>query len=731
METKAFKVIGIPCVEAESVGLSLSHRRQLKQMQEQKKHLRQELQHQKERVQAMRTHLHSVHSELRSTQELFVARERERETEKHFEVVSNREHKRLQQEIKRLDEVLAAQKDVHNQKQIQAECARTRLDVLSREMRLGQDELEAWVAQVTQQDEDALALQRYTQQDDGRIKDLMLKMEKLTKEVKHKRRQLDNEFTETTMAQIQLKKTTEEFKLLHQERQDLVSQWELAIKRMRRRDKEIDQCLMEVEKERHIVQERKESIKEKQEFLQHEVENNRELEHNEAAEQRLAKRLHGERQAQEEVQRQLQDDLSSMKRMAEQMATELEVARTRVSHLGKDVDKQKNRLQQINETQAAAQQRLKQCRTHAKGSEGQATNLRVTLAAQEKEFAETEKRLAVGGQDAVRQAEELHEVQQRERTLECEIQCARATVRGLVEQLHKTQNNVLLQQEHAYRKDYQLEELAQRLAHLQGEMSHTEQDELEKKVARLTDVLRERNETHTFVSAQLQRAQDDIFHTCQTIDRIQKEEAELQSKMKELDLFNDVTEKEMAQFEALVEERLVAAACGRLRTALAGQAHGVADLRKQKTKMQAEAAERRSTNQKREQLLNSQMIIAENHVQALSMELNQTLSKVEKMRICYELLMRKMAGSDGETKSQGYYITKAAEAKEELKIEGDQLHAKVRKAEQEVVAMKNTVGMLNGCNQAFRQIPRRPVAGSTLLANLFIILSPAVFFKSD
>ena len=30
----------------------------------------------------------------------------------------------------------------------------------------------------------------------------MLKIEKLTKEVKHKRRQLDNEFTETTMAQV-------------------------------------------------------------------------------------------------------------------------------------------------------------------------------------------------------------------------------------------------------------------------------------------------------------------------------------------------------------------------------------------------------------------------------------------------------------------------------------------------------------------------------------------------
>uniref|UniRef100_A0A8C4R547 cAMP-responsive element-binding protein-like 2 n=1 Tax=Eptatretus burgeri TaxID=7764 RepID=A0A8C4R547_EPTBU len=110
--------MALPVANAENAALELK----LKQRQEQMKHLQQDLQQQNEIVQAMKKHLHSVHADLRSTQELFMARERERETEKHFEVVSSREHKRLQLEIKHLEEELATQQDVHNQKQVLVCC---------------------------------------------------------------------------------------------------------------------------------------------------------------------------------------------------------------------------------------------------------------------------------------------------------------------------------------------------------------------------------------------------------------------------------------------------------------------------------------------------------------------------------------------------------------------------------------------------------------------------------
>lgn len=65
-------------------------------------------------------------------------------------------------------------------------------------------------------------------------------MERLTDESAKKRRQLDHETTETLTAQIELDKTAEDFRKAHQERQELIRQWENTIEQMQRRDKEMD-----------------------------------------------------------------------------------------------------------------------------------------------------------------------------------------------------------------------------------------------------------------------------------------------------------------------------------------------------------------------------------------------------------------------------------------------------------------------------------------------------------
>ena len=72
------------------------------------------------------------------------------------------------------------------------------------------------------------------------FQELSLKIEHLTEDSGKKRRQLDNETTETLTAQIELDKTAEEFRKAHADRKQLIDQWEHTIEQMQRRDEEMD-----------------------------------------------------------------------------------------------------------------------------------------------------------------------------------------------------------------------------------------------------------------------------------------------------------------------------------------------------------------------------------------------------------------------------------------------------------------------------------------------------------
>jgi chromosome segregation ATPase len=114
--------------------------------------------------------------------------------------------------------------------------ANERMDQFKLEMNWNQEELEQWALAARQKEEDNLTLEKYRRSDEAKIKELTLQIEKLTIEVARKCKELENEVTETQAAQIELDKTAEEFRRLHQERHELYLQWQETVQNIQRRD---------------------------------------------------------------------------------------------------------------------------------------------------------------------------------------------------------------------------------------------------------------------------------------------------------------------------------------------------------------------------------------------------------------------------------------------------------------------------------------------------------------
>ena len=131
---------------------------------------------------------------------------------------------------------------------------------------------------------------KYTKEDDSKEKELSLAIEKLVTQVNKSKANLTAEVTETQVAQIELENTTEAFKQLHQERQDLIHQWEEAVTTMAKRDEDIDGCQNNYRAQKIEIRKMQEKIKEKEEVFDVQLNLNNETEKNIVmAERRVAK----------------------------------------------------------------------------------------------------------------------------------------------------------------------------------------------------------------------------------------------------------------------------------------------------------------------------------------------------------------------------------------------------------------------------------------------------------
>lgn len=534
-------------------------------------------------------------------------------------------------------------------------------------------------------------------------------MERLTDESKQKKHVLEHETTETLTAQIELDKTAEDFRKAHQERQNLIEQWEHTIEQMQRRDKEMDLLAAKLARVKAEVRKREENIKEKQQFLDNEIENNKEQEKKISLAERLSAKFRIDYQEAETQRVQFQDELDALKRTVDRTATDLEVTRSQVSQLKKDVQEKTNKLQMAKDLRETLVEKLKIATESTLSAEERAARMDEMLEEEQNVQKEYDQKLKALRDLQFRKTQELHECRIKERNTEAEIQGSQAAIRNLNSKVSKVDTDALKQQEIIYNQDFAVQQLERRINRMQGERSNEEKIALEAKIKDLNEDLEQRNNTHTLLTLQLKRLQDDIRRVKRDWEKSASEKCDLTSKIEELNLYNDSSEKELRKIirnkqDMMVDQNILKLEIKRLRGMLNSKADEVFGLEKRRLQLETAMKERREEIYIHKEMLEAQYRSANTERQQISAELQERIAKIDKLRKRYEILMVSMAPPEGEEeRSQAYYVIKAAQEKEELQRQGDDLDAKIRKAEKEIRALENTLKLMNNRNETYRK----------------------------
>ncbi|XP_041261849.1 coiled-coil domain-containing protein 39 [Onychostruthus taczanowskii] len=694
----------VPVANAENKALE----DELHKLRKEKEDLQNELTNCEERIEAMTSHLKNVRQEINLSQSLYKAKENEIETEHHFKALAEREYGRLKNDIKRLKDEIASLREKKNTQENTINKTTKKLENLKQQMNWDEELLESWLQELNRTDNDAVAIQKYAVQDEGKLGKLTLQIEKLTMEANQKHRALDNELTETITAQMELDRAAEDFRRVHRERQEVIRQWENAIRQMQKRDQEIDQCALLIAEVKQEIRNKEILLREKTAFLVNETVNNMEYEKKILTAEREANNLRKEFQAQDTRRTELQDELQTLKSIVNKTASDLESLRTQITNLKKEIQGKQARLKLLNEKNANLSDKLKLAIEETLTAEEKALRLEEILKEEEKSVEEKENEMRQLKDLLFKKTQELKVQSDKEKIILAEIEGGQKSLKSLKSRLCKLDTDLLKQQELIYNQDFYIQQIQRRLSRLEGEVNSDEKEVLEGKAAELKKTLEEKKKAYDVLQSLYRKLQNDVQITKRTIDKTREEANGVIVKIEELTLFNERSLQELKKAkhikqEMMVEDNLLKLELKRLRNTLCNKAEKVLTLEKQQLELKKVIAERTEEIRIHKAMLDSQIRLLDQERHRLSAEFQDRLGKIDKLKHKYEMFTFSMMPPEGEEmKSQAYYVIKAAQEKEALQQEGDDLDAKICQAQKEIMAMENSLCVLKNWNRHYK-----------------------------
>uniref|UniRef100_A0A3Q2YFP0 Coiled-coil domain-containing protein 39 n=1 Tax=Hippocampus comes TaxID=109280 RepID=A0A3Q2YFP0_HIPCM len=230
----------------------------------------------------------------------------EADLETHFTAIAQREIGHLAQETAQMRNELRSLAERKNTLEDHIFKAKQKLQRFRTQMNWDQRAMDSFLEESARKEDDVMAIVKYSQQDEQRIKGLTLAIERTTLEANKKRKALDMQMTENLSVQIALDKTTEHLQQAHRETEKIMHQWENTIQQMKQRDADTQHWALT----NRLIREKNGQLTEMKHLYDSQMNDNKENERKLTAANRQAAKLRQELKEQEKNYLELKDEVN-------------------------------------------------------------------------------------------------------------------------------------------------------------------------------------------------------------------------------------------------------------------------------------------------------------------------------------------------------------------------------------------------------------------------------------
>ncbi|CAH1176156.1 unnamed protein product [Phaedon cochleariae] len=661
------------------------------------------------RYEALRDHFKYVTQENEQTQKLITAHKQQLECmENEYHVIKS-EKENTQRSTKDVTNRLRDSSERQNSKKSDLQKGVIRADQLKAEMDWDAEALKAWEESLKKRDDDIELLKKFSKEDERRFNELEAKRQLLQAELAAKRGKIAKISANVSNYELVVERSGKVMKQLMAERDALISQWKDTVKMLQQRDKDIMNAQDQIANVHEMIQQQAEKLEDENTFLKNEQRNNRELEMETQSLNALNSRMRTEFGELTQHMLLLSSELHTMKRNVAATAHHLENERIKAKRLDQMYLDKESLSAKYHEDIDKLQQKMNEMKESTMSSEERIRRIEKLIEKEEKLhdifLGDTEKLNGV----MYRSEQVLKDLKSVGKLLEIDINNVNCNCVQLRKHIQAKKKEVEKIKEVVYDMEFRIDEKEKKLYKILDDSKLDEMANHKDKIIQdLDKTLSNHRDVQHVLQNQVDRLQEEMRRLSNLIAFDKEISESLRNKCENHLLVYEIGQKQMAAAKKSTQEKQVEENMMRLRISRI-------EIDKKKEEKQIFTLEKLRLNldqvmKERQLEIDTQKTITQTKKRNLEEDRGRLKSDIALRRLKIEQIQKKyhiaLVGlgkdEDGQTLSVTHFKIKNAQEKFILQQQGDELDQKIKTAEKEIVAMENTLKLMNVTNTSFK-----------------------------
>ncbi|GIY14367.1 coiled-coil domain-containing protein 39 [Caerostris darwini] len=558
----------------------------------------------------IKEHFNDLIQTLNYKQQLHKSREHELEMEMHAEKVMERECSRLEQETRAINKEISFLRARQKQREIAIAEQTEKKENLKANIQWDEDALLQYLEKSAQMEKDNMALLKYTSEDDSKLNEIRLQIERLSKEAYDRKSSLDDVNTEVLIIQYIFKLRKDETALRHtlKEQNDLLSS-EISRNNEMERDIEYkDKLSTDLKNQIKIAQERE-----------------TDLQAQSLGNQALLMNL---------------IDLSTVRNVLNNLLYLKQVAENVLKQLQKQVSQKLERIQDLKDNNKDVEEKIESLTKETFEAEYYTKELEKILHSENQRNLKVQREVDSLIVDITSYDREMNELKKKEKIIETHNKNCQAEIRNLNAKVIALDHLRTKQESETYEIESGLEKLRRRVQKMSGITNEEEQRRIEKERSTLFVALDDKRSALHMLTGELKLMKDKINVSKSQLEANKRLNEEVVEKIKILDFYLVNSEKTLKccisrKQEFLVQECLERFQMKKYQRLLSNKNKSVASLQKNKLEFELIMKERTEELKHCSELLETELLTEEHECGIVKKKLLESNDRVTKLQTKY------------------------------------------------------------------------------------------------